>query len=103
MDTIHWKYVAFFDYSPNWQTLIKYDMQEKINRYHYNCDTKKTLAVFNKSDTLHKNTFTYYRSANGDLQLKGAWFGKRTAMELKNMPIDSMTLVKDKFLFMQGN
>jgi len=101
-DTIGWKYAIFFDYSPRSRTLIKYDMQEKPKSYRYSWDTvKHTLLVFDKKDTLHKNSFTYIGSINGDLELKGVWEGKSTAMQLKNMPVDSLTLVKDKFLFMQ--
>ncbi|OCX50330.1 hypothetical protein BEL04_21315 [Mucilaginibacter sp. PPCGB 2223] len=101
-DSIRWKYVVLFDHHPRPGTLIKYDMQEKTESYIYSWDTlKTTLAVYTKKDTLHKNVFTYSRSVNGNLQLKGFWQGKAIAMELKNMPVDSMTLVKDTFLFMQ--
>jgi hypothetical protein len=102
MDTIRWKYAVFLDHSPRSRTLIKYDMQEKTKSYRYSWDTvKRTLSVFSEKDTLHKNSFTYSRSVNGDLELKGVWQGKNIKMEFKNFPIDSMTLVKDNFLFMQ--
>jgi len=102
MDTLRWKYAIFLDHSPRSRTLIRYDMQENTKSYSYSWDTvKRTLLVFRKDDTLHKNIFTYSRSVNGGLKLNGVWQGKSIIMELKNMPIDSMTLVKDKFLLMQ--
>jgi len=101
-DTMRWKYAIFFDYSPRSRTLITYDMQEKSKSYRYSWDTvKRMLLVFDKKDTLHKNSFTYTGSVNGNLELKGVWQGKSTTMELKHMPVDSLILVKDKFLFMQ--
>ncbi|MEP6611639.1 MAG: hypothetical protein ABJA76_07130 [Mucilaginibacter sp.] len=101
-DTIRWKYAIFFDYSARSRTLMKYDMQEKTKSYRYSWDTvKHTLLLVDKKDTLHKNNFTYTGSINGDLELKGLWHGKNITMEWKNMPVDSLTLVKDKFLFMQ--
>jgi len=101
-DTMRWKYAIFFDYSPRSRTLITYDMQEKSKSYRYSWDTvKRMLLVFDKKDTLHKNSFTYTGSVIGNLELKGVWQGKSTTMELKHMPVDSLILVKDKFLFMQ--
>jgi len=101
-DTIRWKYAIFFDYGPRSRTLVKYDVQEKPKSYRYSWDTvKHTLLVFDKKDTLHKNSFTYTGSVNGDLELKGIWQGKNTTIALKNTPVDSLTLVKDRFLFMQ--
>jgi hypothetical protein len=101
-DTIRWKYVIFFDYGARSRTMMKYDMQEKTKSYRYSWDTvKHTLLLVDKKDTLHKNTFTYTGSVNGALELKGVWQGKGIIMGLKNMPVDSLTLVKDNFLFMQ--
>ncbi len=101
-DTTRWKYVCFLDFSPASQQLVKFDMQEKKITYQCKWDTlHNTLTIADRNDTINKNLFSYTRFANGNMELKGKWRGKSTIMQLANMPIDSMVLVKDKFLFMQ--
>jgi hypothetical protein len=101
-DTIRWKYVCFLDYSARYQSMVKFNMSEKTNQYQVNWDTlKKSITVSNGMGTVHKNTFSYTKIANGNLRLAGTWHGKSTIMELTNLPLESMALVKDKFTFMQ--
>ena len=44
--------------------------------------------------------FSYTELPNGNMQLKGYWQGKHTNIPLAKLSIDSLNLIKDKFLFM---
>jgi hypothetical protein len=100
-DTISWKYICFLDYSAQYQSMIKYNTGEKREQYQIKWDTlKRTITVLNQMSS-GDDVFNYKKSSNGNLQLIGKWHGKNTTMSLMNLPVDSMTLVKDKFTFMQ--
>jgi hypothetical protein len=100
-DTTRWKYICFIDYGRDVKRMIKYDMQENKTTYRCRWDTiNNTIKFSGYTDTSKIYTFKY-KAAGEKMQLKGAWPGKDITMQLTNMPIDSMTLVKDKFLFMQ--
>jgi len=101
-DTIRWKYVCFLDYSAQYQSMVKYDMGEKIKEYQLKWDTlKKIIIVPEGMNRVHNTIFSYQKLAKGNLRLAGTWHGKSTIIELTNLPVDSMALVKDKFTFMQ--
>jgi hypothetical protein len=97
-DSLRWRYVCFLDYAPNNQQMVKFDMQEN----------QETHAV--QWDTLHKKIFlsgekalqfSYVYFPNGNLALAGNWQGRNIKVQLAKMSIDTLNLVKDKFLFMQ--
>ena len=101
-DTIRWKNICFLDYSARYQSMVTFNMQEKTNEYQLTWDTlKNTIIVSNGTGNAHKDVFAYTKTDNEHLHLAGNWNGQSIAMELENIPIDSMTLVKDKFMFMQ--
>jgi hypothetical protein len=101
-DTSRWKYVCFLDYSAGNNLLVKFDMQEKTISYRCKWDSINNKITFiSKNDTANENVFYFTVLPHGNMQLKGSWLGKNITMQLVNMPIDSMTLIKDKFLFMQ--
>ena len=101
-DTTLWRYVCFLAYSPRYQSMIKYDMQERTEQDQIKWDTlKHTITIFTRSDNGDKNSFDYKKLPGGDLELAGNWHGKSIAMSLTDVPVDSMTLIKDKFKFMQ--
>jgi len=101
-DTTRWKYVCFLDFSPKNMQIVKFDMQEKMMNYRCKWDTiNNTITFADRKDTTHRNVFYFKKYPDGNMQLKGDWRGENITMQLNNMPIDSMTLVKDKFLFMQ--
>lgn len=97
-DTLRWKYVCFLDYTPNNQKMVKFDMQENQSMYACKWDTLRKEIVFVDEDTAR---FSYTALSNGNMQLNGSWHGKNTSIQLAKMSIDSLNLIKDKFLFMQ--
>lgn len=97
-DTLRWKYVCFLDYATANQKIVIFDMQE--NQFMRQC----------KWDSLHKKItlvdkdsvrFSYTTLPDGNMRLNGYWHGKDTDIQLAEMSIDSLNLIKDKFLFMQ--
>jgi hypothetical protein len=101
-DTTRWKYVCFLDFSPDNKQLVKFDMQENMTKYKCNWERANHIVTFaERNVTADKHIFSYSALPNGDMQLKGNWNGENITMLLTTIPIDSMTLIKDKFLFMQ--
>jgi len=101
-DTTRWKYVCFLDFSLKNKQMVKYNMQEKTVNYQCKWDSIGHKVTFiDPNDTSKTGIFYFKKYANDNLELKGALLGKNMTMQLTNAPIDSMTLVKDKFLFMQ--
>ena len=101
-DTTLWKYVCFLAYSPRYQSMVKYDMQERMVQYQIKWDTlKNTITILNQPDNGRKEVMNYRNLTGGNLELTGNWRGKNVAMSLTDTPVDSMNLVKDKFKFMQ--
>jgi hypothetical protein len=97
-DTIRWKYVCFLDYAPNNQRMVKFDMEEKQTVYPCKWDTAQKKIVFTGQDN---TSMSYTILANASLQLKGIWQGRNISIQLTKLSIDSLNLIKDKFLFMQ--
>ena len=97
-DTTRWKYVCFLDYTPNKQQIVKVDMQDNQSAYLCKWDTVQKKIVLTGKDTASLN---YVILSNTGMQLQGDWLGKNIRMMLTRLSIDSLTLVKDKFLFMQ--
>jgi hypothetical protein len=99
-DTLRWKYVCFLDFNPSKQKAVIFDMQEKQSTYECKWDSLNRKLFF--SDSVKKSVvFSYFTFPNGHLQLEGYWNDKKTSIQLEEMSIDSLNLVKDDFLFMQ--
>jgi len=97
-DTLRWKYVCFLDYAPTNQNIVIFDMQEHQFIRQCKWDSLSRKISFADKDSVY---FSYNPLPGGYVQLSGKWRGKDTKMRLTEMSIDSMNLVKDKFLFMQ--
>ncbi len=97
-DTLRWKYVCFLDYAPASQRIVIFDMQENQFRYPCKWDSLKKEITFAGKDTVR---FSYTALPNDNMQLAGFWHGKNTNIQLTKLSIDSLNLIKDKFLFMQ--
>jgi len=97
-DTVRWKYVCFLDYTPTIQQLVIFDMQENQFRHPYKLDSLSQKLIIRGKDSAR---FSYTDLPDGNMQLNGLWHGKSTKIQLAKLSIDSLTLVKDKFLFMQ--
>ncbi|MBC7848713.1 MAG: hypothetical protein H7Y31_03200 [Chitinophagaceae bacterium] len=101
-DTVRWKYVCFIDYSPTNKHLVKFDMKENsVNLIRRVDSTNQVMTFINRRDTTSKSVFHFTNLPNGNFMLSGRWKGSQLRMELTEMSIDSMTLVKDKFAFIQ--
>jgi len=97
-DTLRWKYVCFLDYAPNNQRIVIFDMKENQLRLPCKWDSlDKKIMLANKDSAF----FSYTELPNNNMQLNGYWNGKNTNIHLTKLSIDSLNLVKDKFLFMQ--
>lgn len=97
-DTVRWKYVCFLDFGNTRQRIVIFDMQE--NQFTHPCkwdSVHQQILLAGKDST----RFSYTHQPNGNLQLSGYWQGKNTNVQLVKLSLDSLTLVKDKFLFMQ--
>ena len=97
-DTIRWKYVCFLDYGTSNQKIVVFDMQENQLSHQCKWDSLHKEITFANQDSAH---FSYTTLPGGNLHLNGYWRGKNTSIYLVKMAIDSLNLVKDKFLFMQ--
>jgi hypothetical protein len=97
-DTLRWKYVCFLDYAPNKQKMVKFDMQERQSVYPCKWDTAQKKIIFADKDT---TSLSYHILSDANMLLKGNWHGKNITIHLTKLSLDSLNLVKDKFLFMQ--
>ena len=97
-DTVRWKYVCFLDYANARQRIVIFDMQEKQFTHPCQWDSVSQKIIIPGKDSTR---FSYSDLPDGDIQLNGRWQGKNTSIQLTKLSIDSLTLVKDKFLFMQ--
>jgi hypothetical protein len=97
-DTIRWKYVCFLDYTSTNQEIVIFDMQETQFMHPCHWDSLSQKIIIAGKDSAH---FSYTDLPDGNMQLNGSWHGKNTSIQLAKLSIDSLSLVKDKFLFMQ--
>jgi hypothetical protein len=101
IDTSQWKYVCFTYFSETKRQLVKFDMKENMTTYPCKWDSANSVIHFGEQADSMPYSLAYKNCPNGILCLEGNWNGRKTKMELTKMPIDSMTLIKDTFLFMQ--
>jgi hypothetical protein len=97
-DTLRWKYVCFLDYGASNQKIVIFDMQENQITHQCKWDSLGKQVIFADKDSAR---FSYAELPGGNIHLNGYWHGKNTNIQLAEMSIDSLNLVKDKFLFMQ--
>ena len=97
-DTLRWRYVCFLDYAPNNQKMVKLDMRENQESHPIQWDTVRKKIFFSDERTWE---LSYAYLPNGSLELTGHWQGRDIKVQLAKMSIDTLSLVKDNFLFMQ--
>lgn len=97
-DTVRWKYVCFLDFANTLQRIVIFDMQEKQFTHPCQWDSMSQKIIIRGNDSA---SFSYNDLPDGDIQLNGRWHGENTNIRLTKLSLDSLTLVKDKFLFMQ--
>ena len=97
-DTLRWKYVCFLDYAPDNQKIVIFDMKENQLKIQCKWDSLNKKIILANEDSAF---FSYTEFPNNTMQLNGYWKGKNTNIQLTKLSIDSLSLVKDKFLFMQ--
>lgn len=70
-------------------------MQDDIDYYYYKIDSlRRTFTLKDASDSLH--VFTYTNPAKAQLLLTGKWKGQGVQILMKDVPIDSMWLNRDR-------
>ena len=97
-DTVRWKYVCFLDYTTSNQKIVIFDMQEHQFMHQCEWDSLNHKIIIAGKDSAR---FSYTDLPDGNMQLKGYWQGKNTNIQLAKLSINSLNLVKDRFLFMQ--
>ncbi|HEV8271149.1 MAG TPA: hypothetical protein VGQ04_07555 [Chitinophagaceae bacterium] len=97
-DTVRWKYVCFLDYGPDRRQAVIFDMQDNQSALRCRWDSLGKKIIFAGKDSV---SFSYRESLGGKMELNGYWHGKNTSIQLTRLNVDSLNLVKDKFLFMQ--
>jgi hypothetical protein len=97
-DTLRWRYVCFLDYAKANQKMVIFDMRENQDVRKCRWDTVSKKIILSEKEPLH---FSYTALPGNNMQLNGFWQGKATKIQLTKLNIDSMNLVKDRFLFMQ--
>jgi hypothetical protein len=97
-DSLRWRYVCFLDYANTDRRMVIFDMRENQHIHKCKWDTVSKKIILLEKEPLH---FSYTGLPGGNILLNGDWHGKSTNIQLTKLNIDSMNLVKDKFLFMQ--
>ena len=97
-DTLRWKYVCFLDYSTRGQKAVIFDMQDNQTAFQCKWDSVRRRITFADKEPV---SFSYSEQLNGNMWLSGYWHGRSTNIQLTKLDIDSMILIRDKFLFMQ--
>jgi hypothetical protein len=97
-DTLRWRYVCFLDYANTNDKMVIFDMRENQDIHKCKWDTVNQRIILLEKEPLH---FSYTSLPGNNMQLNGYWRGKVTTIQLNKLNIDSLNLVKDRFLFMQ--
>jgi hypothetical protein len=95
-DTLRWRKFAF----ANKNSAVIYNMQDKAGYYVCDEDTMKhTYTLHDNPDTASWQVFHYSYPEKNMLQLTGKWKENDVNIILKEIPIDSMALPKEKLIF----
>jgi len=95
-DTLRWKrfLISYSNYSPDLYAVV-WGMQDDFDYYFLKIDSlKRTFTLKDASDSLH--VFTYSNPAKAQLLLKGKWKDQGVQILMKDVPIDSMRLNRDR-------
>ena len=97
-DTIRWRRFAL----PNKNTAVIYNMQDNPDEYEFDIDTlQHNYTLHNNADTAKWDVLHYQHPDKHILEFLGKWKGKDVHIFMKELPLDSMTLNKDKMAFLQ--
>ena len=95
-DTLRWKRVMLFvNINPDF--MIIYNMDDRQKWYKFDIDSsKKTFTFFDNPDDKTGQVLNYSYPSESNLQFKGKWYGKDIEVLMKEFPVDSMNLKKEK-------
>ena len=97
-DTLRWKRFALAYKN----SAVIYSMQDKADYYDCDIDTvKHTYTLHNDADTSTWKIFHYSNPQKNVLQLSGTWKGSDVNILMNEMSIDSITLNKERLIFLQ--
>jgi hypothetical protein len=95
-DSLRWKRVILF-ININPDLMVIYNMNDNQKWYKFDIDSsKKTFTLYDSPDDKFGQVFNYNYSSQNNLQLKGKWYGKDIEVLMKEFPVDSMNLKKEK-------
>lgn len=97
-DTLRWKRFALAYKN----SAAIYSMQDKADYYDCDIDTvRHTYTLHDNADTSTWNIFHYSNPQKNVLQLSGTWKGNDVNILMNEVSIDSMTLNKERLIFLQ--
>jgi hypothetical protein len=102
-DTLRWKrfMISFSNYRRTPYAVVC-GMDDDFDYYEYEIDSiKRTLTLRDGPDDLHRHVFNYFNPAKSQLLLTGKWKDKDVQILMKDTPIDSMWLNKEKIRFIR--
>ncbi|MEO7490947.1 MAG: hypothetical protein ABIU77_27770, partial [Ferruginibacter sp.] len=95
-DTLRWRKFAF----ANKNSAIVYNMLDKAEYYDCEMDTiKRTYTLHNNPDTATWPVLHYSNPLKNILQLTGNWKGNNVTVVMKEIPLDSVALNKERITF----
>lgn len=98
-DTLRWKRFVFLSK----KNTAVYNMQDKANFYDCDIDSlKKTCRLHDNDDSTKWDIMHYSYPEKNMLRFTGSWKGTDVNILMKEVPIDSMQLNKEKMVFLQG-
>ena len=97
-DTLRWRRFAFISN----KNAAVYSMQDKSSEYDCDIDSVKHTCRLHDNDDSTKWDIMHYSYPQKDmLQFSGSWKGTDVHILMKEVPIDSMQLNKEKLKFLQ--
>ena len=77
-------------------------MNDNQKWYKFEIDSsKKIFTLYESPDDKSGQAFNYNYSSTTSLQFKGKWYGKDIEVSMKEFPVDSMNLKKEKRTLLQ--
>jgi hypothetical protein len=97
-DTLRWRRFALAYKN----SAVIYSMQDKADYYDCDVDTMKHIfTLHNNPDTASWFVFHYSYPQKNMFQLRGNWKGNDVSILMKEIPLDSMALNKERITFFQ--
>jgi hypothetical protein len=95
-DSLRWKRVILF-VNINPDLMVIYNMNDNQKWYKFDIDSsKKIFTLYDNPNDKSGQVFNYNYSSKTSLQFKGKWYGKNIEVLMKEFPVDSMNLKKEK-------